>query len=92
MTMATLINENISLGLAYSFRGFVHYHHGEKHDSIHEDMVLKYLRVLYIDLQASEGDCVTGHSQNKGDINGTLPPTRLYLQIVPLPMANRLNT
>jgi hypothetical protein len=28
MTKATLIKENISLGLAYRFRGLVHYHHG----------------------------------------------------------------
>jgi hypothetical protein len=28
MTAATLIKENISLGLAYSFRGLVHCHHG----------------------------------------------------------------
>jgi hypothetical protein len=27
MTMATLIKENISLGLAYGFRGLVHYRH-----------------------------------------------------------------
>lgn len=28
VTTATLIKEDISLGLAYSFRGLVHYHHG----------------------------------------------------------------
>ena len=31
MTKATLLKENISLGLAYSFRGSVHYHHGGMH-------------------------------------------------------------
>ena len=41
MIKATLIKENISLGLAYSFRGLVHYHHGEKHDSSEADMVLE---------------------------------------------------
>ena len=28
MTMLMLLKENISLGLAYSFRSLVHYHHG----------------------------------------------------------------
>ena len=54
MTTATLIKENISLGLAYSFRGLVHYHHGRKHGSVQADMVLeKELRVLHLDLQAA---------------------------------------
>jgi hypothetical protein len=39
--------ENIYLGLAYSFRGLVHYHHGRKHGTVQADMVLeKQLRVL----------------------------------------------
>lgn len=60
MTMATLIKENTSLGLAYSFRGLVHYFHGEKHDSIQADTVLKKnLRVLHCYLQAAEGNCTT---------------------------------
>lgn len=45
--MGTFIKENISLMLAYSFRTLVHYHHGEKLDSIQADMVLgRELRVL----------------------------------------------
>jgi hypothetical protein len=58
MTKATLLtNENISLGLPYTFRGSVHYHHGGKHGSMQLDMVLeKELRVLYLDPQAAEGD------------------------------------
>ena len=52
MTKATLIKENIYLGLAYSFRGLVHYHHGEKNGSIQVDMVLeKKLTALHLDLQ-----------------------------------------
>ena len=48
MSTATLIKENISLGLAYSSRGLVHYHHGGKHGSVQADMVLeKELRILY---------------------------------------------
>jgi hypothetical protein len=35
MTTAILIKESISLGLAYSFRGVVHYHHDGKHGSMH---------------------------------------------------------
>ena len=38
--------------LAYSFRGLIYYHHGEKHGSVQADMVLeKELRVLYLDPQ-----------------------------------------
>ena len=49
MTKATLIKENISLGLACSFRGSVHYHHGGKRGSGQADMVLeKELRVLLL--------------------------------------------
>ena len=35
MAMATLIKENIYLGQAYCFKGFVHYQHGEKLASLH---------------------------------------------------------
>jgi hypothetical protein len=43
------------LGLAYSFTGSVHYHHGGKHGRIKADMVLeKELRVLHLDLQEAE--------------------------------------
>jgi hypothetical protein len=58
MTTATLIKGNISLWLAYSFRGSVHCHHDGKHDSVQADMVLEELRVLYPDPQAAGGDCV----------------------------------
>ena len=41
MTTATMINENISLGvgLSYRFRGLVHDHHGGEHGSMQADMV-----------------------------------------------------
>ena len=59
MAKATLIKENISLGLAYSFRGLVHYHHGGKRGRIQADMVLENkLRVLHLDPQAARKDCV----------------------------------
>ena len=41
MTMATLIKENISLGLTYSFKRLVHYHLGEKYGGMQADMVLE---------------------------------------------------
>jgi hypothetical protein len=44
------------LGLAYSFRGLVHYH-GGKHGDIQADVELdKELRVLYLDSQATGRD------------------------------------
>ena len=59
MTKATLTKANIELGLAYSFRGLVHYHHGRKHGSMQADMVLeKELRVLHLDLKAAR-NCIT---------------------------------
>ena len=54
MTKATLIKANISLELAYSFRGLVYYHHGRKHGSMQADRVLeRYLSILYLDQQAT---------------------------------------
>jgi hypothetical protein len=53
MTNATLTKENISLGLAYRFRGSVHYHHSGKHGSVLAGMVQRELRVLHPDLKAS---------------------------------------
>jgi hypothetical protein len=58
MTTATPIKEDIKLELAYSLRGSVHYH-GRKHGSMQADMVLEEPRVLPLDLQAAEGDCVS---------------------------------
>ena len=50
MTMVTLIKENLSLELAYSFRGSVHYHHNRMPGGMQEDMMLeKELRDLYLD-------------------------------------------
>ena len=57
MTKATLIKENISLELAYSFRGLVHYHHGGKHGSVQADMVLDLKEARRVDSTPS-GSCV----------------------------------
>ena len=45
--------DNISLGLAYSFRCSVHYHHGGKHGSVQAGMALEEQRVLYLVLKAN---------------------------------------
>ena len=38
MTMTTLIKETLSWGLAYSFRGLVHYLHGRQRDERERDI------------------------------------------------------
>jgi hypothetical protein len=44
------------LGLAYSFRDLVHYHHGKQHGSVQADMMVeKELRVLHLDPQSALG-------------------------------------
>ena len=52
MTTAIPIKENISLGLAYSFRSSDHHRHGRKHGSIQAGMMLKK-SVLHIDLKTA---------------------------------------
>ena len=54
MTKASLMRDNISLGLAYRFRGSVHYHHGGKHGSMQAGMVLEKLSVLHLDLTTNQ--------------------------------------
>jgi hypothetical protein len=41
MTTATLIKENIKLGLVLQFRDLVYSHHSRKHDGTKADMVLE---------------------------------------------------
>jgi hypothetical protein len=53
MVKATLIKDNILLGLAYRFRGSVHYHQDEKHGSLQADLVLEKLRVPHLDPKSS---------------------------------------
>jgi hypothetical protein len=82
------------LGLAYSFKGSVHYHNSRKHGSIQADMMLEKLRVLYLDLKASRKRLDSTGSQEAlsqhweetehRDIkahshSGTSPPTRPHL-------------
>ena len=66
MTKATLIKENILLGLAYSFRGSVHYYHGGKHGSVKADMVLlEELRVLNLDPKAARRRLCSAGTQER---------------------------
>jgi hypothetical protein len=51
MSKGTLIKDNIEVGLAYKFRGLIHFHHGEKHSSVQASMALEELRVLYLALK-----------------------------------------
>jgi hypothetical protein len=39
------------MGLAYRFRGSVHYHQGRKHDIVQIDLVVKEPRVLHLGLK-----------------------------------------
>ena len=84
MTTATLLKVNISLGLANSFKGSVHYHHGRKHSSIQAGTVLEELRVLHLDHRLQETVSHSGQSLSIYDIithphSDTLPPTRPHL-------------
>lgn len=53
MTKLTLINANISLGLAHSFRVSVQYHHGGQHGSQQAGLVVEEVRILQVDLKAT---------------------------------------
>lgn len=65
MTTATLTQENVAVGLAYGFRGRVHYHQCGKPGGAQEDMVLEdKLRILYPDQQAAERECHTGRDMS----------------------------
>jgi hypothetical protein len=46
------------LGIAYSFRGSVHYHHDRKNGTVQAEIVLEMPIVLYLDSQAAAGDCL----------------------------------
>jgi len=55
LTKSNFREKGFYFSLAYSFRGSVHYH-GGKHGGVQADMVLeKELRVLHLDLKATEG-------------------------------------
>jgi hypothetical protein len=44
--------------VAYRFRGLVYHHHGRMQGIVQADMELEKLRVLHVDLQTAEGDCL----------------------------------
>ena len=57
MTKAILITKSTYLGLAYSFRGLVYYHHGGKLANI---LVLVELRALHFNPQVVNGHSLAG--------------------------------
>jgi hypothetical protein len=54
------------MGLAYSFRGWVHYHFVRKNGSIHVDTGLDEKRLLYLDLKAARRSLSSVVSQEEG--------------------------
>ena len=73
------------MGLAYRFRGLVHYHHGVKHGILQADIVLeKELGVLGSDWQAVGRELVPLVTHHLQQPTPTL--VRLQFLIVPLPM------
>jgi hypothetical protein len=90
VTEATLIKANISLGLAYRFRGSVHYHQGRKYGSIQAGMVQEELKLLPLVPKAARRRLASSPGGwDKGlkpHVHSDIPTlTRPYLQIVPLP-------
>ena len=69
MTKATLTKANIELGLAYSFRGLVHYQHGRKHGNMQADMVLEELKVLHCDLKATRRRLTSAGCQEEAGLH-----------------------
>jgi|UPI0000F4D13D hypothetical protein len=53
MTKASLIKDNIELGLAYRFRGSVHYHQGRNMEASGQAWYKMSLRVLHPHLKAA---------------------------------------
>jgi hypothetical protein len=79
MTKVTLIKENIYLGLVYSFRGSVYFHHGRKRANVQADVELEEMRVLHLDLKAARILIHTGQSLNIGRILKAHPDTDTFL-------------
>lgn len=60
MSLATLRSGNIESGLACSFRSFGHCHYGRTRGSAQvAEVVREKPRVLFLDLQAADRDCVS---------------------------------
>jgi hypothetical protein len=64
------------LGLAYRFRGSVHYHHGRKHGSIQAGMELKELRVLHVVAKAKRRRLLS--SRQLGGGGGGIPSLKAH--------------
>lgn len=59
MTKETVLREKTLIGASLHFRGFVHYHRGRWHTSLHG--AAKKLEVVNLDPLAVAGICPTGH-------------------------------
>jgi hypothetical protein len=95
MTKATLIKDSIDLGLAYRFRGSVHYHHGGKHGCVQAGLELEEWRILHFVLKATRRLWITltrikhmYETSNSHVHSDTLPLTRPHPLIVPLPTSS----
>lgn len=73
----------MSTELTYSFRGFVHYHHGKKYGSLQTDVVPEESCVLLLDLNTARKSLSSARGRAgaldnlKAHIySGTLPPFR----------------
>lgn len=88
MTKATLLKDNISLALPYSFRSSVHYH-GGKHGSLQADLVLEELGLIQRPKKENWVACT--HSEHISSTKTSPTPTRLRFLIVPLRLTRHLN-
>ena len=71
------------MGLAYRFRGLVHYHQGTKHGRVPAGMALeREMKVLFPGCFQNKTE---SHSPYLGLHSDILPPTRPQLTIAPLP-------
>lgn len=65
ITTAALMKDSISLWLDYRFRGIHHCHNGRKCGTIQADMLLEEPKVLHLNLQAAEENCLHTGSQER---------------------------
>jgi hypothetical protein len=92
MAKATIIKEDISKELAYSFKSLIHNPYDGKHGSVQVDMELKDPRVLHFKPQSAEGNFVPHWVElehwrpQSHRHNDTLLQTRPHLLIVLFPM------
>ena len=84
MTKGIFKKKALNWGLAYSFKGLVHYHHGRKHDSMQAGMDLRAC-ILICRQQAERNTQGTSQAFETSKLipSDTPPPTRPHLLILP---------